>query len=76
MWPARAWQEAAAVDSVQPGDAAIHFKDILGNDPDKAKNRDANNNLIDGTGSEAFHIGLVNEVGFSGNKFTRLEIAR
>ncbi len=31
--------------------------------------------MIEGTGSEAFHIGLVNSRGYAGDNFTSLEIA-
>jgi hypothetical protein len=60
---------------VQPGDAAIFFKDVKDNNPDIAKQRDSGGNLIAGTGSEAFHIGVVNTVGFGGDNFTSLQFA-
>ncbi len=62
-------------ESVRPGDAAIFFKDIVNNNPDQKKERDSHGQLIEGTGSEAFHIGVVNAVGYSGG-FTKLQIAQ
>jgi hypothetical protein len=75
LWPdvmARRRQKASHVKS---GDAAIFFKDVKDNNPDIAKHRDSNGKLIEGTGSEAFHIGVVNSAGYAGDNFTSLEIA-
>ncbi len=59
----------------EAGDAAIFFKDVKNNNPDIQKQRDSSNNFIKDTGSEAFHIGLVNNIGTSGDAITMLEIA-
>ncbi len=75
LWPDVMSRRRQKVSDVKPGDAAIFFKDVKGDNPDIAKQRDAKNKLIEGTGSEAFHIGLVNSVGYAGDKFTSLEIA-
>ena len=63
------------VEDVKPGDAAVFFKDVKDNNPDVAKQRRADGSLIAGSGSEAFHIALVNRVGGGGGKFTLLEVA-
>ena len=75
IWPDVYDRRRQQASRVKVGDAAIFFKDIKDNNPDLAKKRDANHKLIEGTGSEAFHIGLVNSVGCSGEAFTTLEIA-
>jgi hypothetical protein len=75
LWPDVMSRRRQRPSDVKPGDAAIFFKDVIDNNPDIAKKRDKNNKLIEGTGSEAFHIGLVNNVGYAGDDFTSLEIA-
>ena len=75
LWPDVMSRRRQNVSAVQTGDAAIFFKDVKDNNPDIAKQRDSNNKLIAGTGSEAFHIGLVNKPGCAGDEFTSLEIA-
>jgi hypothetical protein len=75
LWPDVMARRRQNASEVKPGDAAIFFKDVKDNNPDTAKQRNAKGELIEGTGSEAFHIGLVNSVGYSGDKFTSLEIA-
>jgi len=72
-WPDVMQRRRSAASAVRPGDAAIFFKDIKGDNPDLAKQRDAKGNLIAGTGSEAFHIGLVNQVG--GSTAMKLDVA-
>lgn len=74
-WPDVIKRRRTATTAIQPGDAAIFFKDLKDDNPDIMKQRDASNKLIDGTGSEAFHIGLVNRVGASASDITMLEIA-
>lgn len=74
-WPDVMKRRRASAGSVQPGDAAIFFKDIKNDNPDLAKQRDSKGNLIAGTGSEAFHIGVVNQVGAGGGGFSKLEVA-
>ena len=61
-WPDVMKRRRSVASAVQPGDAAIFFKDMKGDNPDLAKQRDSKGNLIAGTGSEAFHIGLVNQM--------------
>jgi hypothetical protein len=75
LWPDVMSRRRQKVSDVKAGDAAIFFKDVKDNNPDIAKQRDANNKLIEGTGSEAFHIGLVNNAGYASDAFTSLEIA-
>ena len=75
LWPDVRARRRKSAGEISPGDAAIFFKDIKGDDPDIAKQRDGNGKLIEGTGSEAFHIGLVNGVSGGGDKITQLEIA-
>ena len=74
-WPDVLRRRRTAATGIQPGDAAVFFKDIKDDNPDIAKQRDKNNKLIQGTGSEAFHIGLVSRVSASANSITMLEIA-
>jgi hypothetical protein len=74
-WPDVLRRRRPAFTAIQEGDAAIFFKDVKDNNPDIAKQRDKNNKLIEGTGSEAFHIGVVNRVGASASAITMLEIA-
>jgi hypothetical protein len=74
-WPDVLRRRRTAATAIEPGDAAVFFKDIKDNNPDIAKQRDSNGKLIDGTGSEAFHIGVVNRVGASANTITMLEVA-
>lgn len=52
------------LESVRPGDAAIHFKDVVKNNPDIVK-QGTPGHYIAGTGSEAFHIGLVETISSS-----------
>jgi hypothetical protein len=75
IWPDVMSRRRQRASNVQPGDAAIFFKDVKDNNPDIVKQRDSAGRLIQGTGSEAFHIGLVNGVGYAGDDFTSLEIA-
>lgn len=75
IWPDIMSRRRQKASTVSVGDAAIFFKDVKDNNPDIAKQRDSNGKLIQGTGSEAFHIGLVNGVGYSGDDFTALGIA-
>jgi hypothetical protein len=75
LWPDVMSRRRQMAGHVKPGDAAIFFKDVKNNNPDIAKQRDSNGKLIAGTGSEAFHIGLVSQVGSDGGGFTSLEIA-
>ncbi|HMV40027.1 hypothetical protein [Plasticicumulans sp.] len=75
LWPDVRARRRKSAGEISPGDAAIFFKDIKGDDPDIAKQRDSSGTLIEGTGSEAFHIGLVNSVSGGGDKITQLEIA-
>jgi hypothetical protein len=48
---------------------------IVNSIPDIPKQKDSKGKFIEGTGSEAFHIGLVNSAGYGGDDFTSLEIA-
>lgn len=75
LWPDVMSRRRQKVSDVKVGDAAIFFKDVKDNNPDVAKQRDSTGKLIEGTGSEAFHIGLVSGVGYAGGQFTSLEIA-
>jgi hypothetical protein len=75
IWPDVMSRRRQTVSNVQPGDAAVFFRDVKDNNPDIAKQRDSAGNLIQGTGSEAFHIGVVNGVGWADSDFTSLEIA-
>jgi hypothetical protein len=75
IWSDAVRRRRVAATAIQPGDAAVFFKDIKDNNPDLAKQRDKSNKLIQGTGSEAFHIGLVNRISASANSITMLEIA-
>ncbi|WP_323047348.1 hypothetical protein [Paraburkholderia sp.] len=67
LWPDVMSRRRQNAENVSPGDAAIFFKDVKDNNPDIAKQR-AGGKLIEGTGSEAFHIGVVNNAGFSGKQ--------
>jgi hypothetical protein len=60
--------------AIQPGDAAIFFEDVKDNNPDIVAQKASNGNWIKGSGSKAFHIGLVNDIS-AGTAITRLEIA-
>ena len=64
-----------SASSIAVGDAAVFFKDMLNDNPDKAKSRDKGGNLIEGTGSEAFHIGVVSSIEVSGSDISSLSIA-
>lgn len=75
IWPGVKSRRRQKASDVRTGDAAIFFKDVKDNNPDLAKQRGSDGKLIAGTGSEAFHIGLVNTVGCGGDNFTSLEIA-
>jgi hypothetical protein len=75
FWNEDKTRRRTSVTAIDAGDAAIFFKDVKDNNPDIQKQRDSNKNLISGTGSEAFHIGLVNSIDTSGGTITRLEIA-
>jgi hypothetical protein len=75
IWPDVMSRRRRSASTVRPGDAAIFFKDLKDNNPDIAKQRDSSGALIAGTGSEAFHIGVVSTVGYAGDNFTSLEIA-
>lgn len=74
-WPDVLRRRRTAASAIEPGDAAIFFKDIKDNNPDIAKQRNAEGKLIAGTGSEAFHIGVVNRVSAAGNTISMLEVA-
>jgi hypothetical protein len=74
-WPDVLRRRRTAFTDIQEGDAAIFFKDVKDNNPDIAKQRDKNNKLIEGTGSEAFHIGVVNRIGASPSAISMLEVA-
>lgn len=74
-WPDVRKRRRKTPGEIRAGDAAIFFKDLINDDPDIAKKRDGNNKLIAGTGSEAFHIGLVNDVSAGGEHISMLEIA-
>jgi len=75
LWPNVMSRRRQKVSDVKPGDAAVFFKDVKDNNPDIAKQRDSKNKLIEGTGSEAFHIGVVNMVGYGVDEFTALQVA-
>ncbi|HVN01909.1 MAG TPA: hypothetical protein VMT68_17045 [Caulobacteraceae bacterium] len=75
QWSSAVARRRRSASAVSAGDAAIFFKDVKDNNPDIMKQRDSHGVFIQGTGSEAFHIGLVSNVGFSGDDFTSLEIA-
>ncbi len=75
LWPDVMSRRRQKVSDVKPGDAAIFFKDVKDNNPDIPKQKDSKGKFIEGTGSEAFHIGLVNSAGYAGDDFTSLEIA-
>jgi hypothetical protein len=47
------------ISQISAGDAIIFFRDVISDNPDVAKKRDTAGKLIQGTGSEAFHIGVV-----------------
>jgi len=74
-WPDVMTRRRASAAQVRPGDAAVFFKDIVDDNPDRAKQRDGSGKLIAGTGSEAFHIGVVQDVGAAGGSFTKLVVA-
>jgi hypothetical protein len=63
FWAATA-RRRPTLESISQGDAIIFFKDVVKNDPD-IKKQGTPGHYIDGTGSEAFHIGLVEEPGSS-----------
>jgi len=75
FWPDVMARRRASAAQVQAGDAAVFFKDIVDDNPDRAKQRDGRGNWIPGTGSEAFHIGVVQDVGSAGGSFTKLVLA-
>lgn len=75
LWPDAVRRRRTAATAIEAGDAAVFFRDVKDNNPDIAKQYDKNNKLIQGTGSEAFHIGLVNRVDASANSINLLEIA-
>jgi hypothetical protein len=75
LWPDIMSRRRQSASQITAGDAAIFFKDVKDNNPDIAKQRDGSGKLIAGTGSEAFHIGLVSQVGYGGENITTLEIA-
>jgi hypothetical protein len=47
---------------IKSGDAIIFFKDVKGDNPDDPKDRDATGKWIKDSGSEAYHIGIVDYV--------------
>jgi hypothetical protein len=57
------------------GDAAIFFTWIDDKNVDTRAKSDGQGGHIKGTGSKAFHIGLVNDIGVAGDNITKLEIA-
>jgi hypothetical protein len=74
IWGARD-RRRRSPSEVAIGDAAVFFKDLKDNNPDIAKQRDSTGHLIQGTGSEAFHIAVVNNCGYAGSNFTSLQVA-
>jgi hypothetical protein len=63
------------VSHVHPGDAAIFFEGVKDSNPDIAAIPDGHGGYKSGSGSKAFHIGLVNSVNYVDDQFTSLEIA-
>lgn len=62
MFPDVMSRRRQSLEGIEQGDAAIFFKDIKDNNPDVVK-KGTPGHYIDGTGSEAFHIGLVEGIG-------------
>ncbi|CDI04454.1 hypothetical protein BN873_980055 [Candidatus Competibacter denitrificans Run_A_D11] len=74
-WPDVIRRRRTDPTAIQPGDAAIFFEGVKGNNPDIMARKDSNGNWIKDSGSKAFHIGLVNDISASGTAITKLEIA-
>ena len=74
-WPDVIRRRRTAANAIQPGDAAIFFEGVKDNNPDIQARKDKDGNWIKGSGSKAFHIGLVNDVSASASAITKLEIA-
>jgi hypothetical protein len=74
-WPDAISRRRQEVFEVQPGDAAIFFSGVKDNNPDIAAVSDGHGGYVAGSGSKAFHIGVVNSVSYVDDQFTSLEIA-
>ena len=74
-WPDVLRRRRTDAGAIQPGDAAIFFKGVKDNNPDILAKKGSDGQWIEGSGSQAFHIGVVNNIGASGGAITMLEIA-
>lgn len=74
-WPDVIRRRRTDFAAIKPGDAAIFFSGVKDNNPDIQAKKGADGEWIAGSGSKAFHIGLVNAIGASSNSITSLEIA-
>src|SRR5260370_8736131 len=74
-WPDVIRRRRTDFAAIKPGDAAIFFSGVKDNNPDIQAKKGADGEWIAGSGSKAFHIGLVNAIGASSSSITSLEIA-
>jgi hypothetical protein len=74
-WPDVIRRRRTDFTAIKPGDAAIFFSGVKDNNPDIQAKKGADGEWIAGSGSKAFHIGLVNAIGASSSSITSLEIA-
>ena len=74
-WPDVIRRRRTDPTAIRPGDAAIFFQGVKDNNPDIMARTDSQGNWIEGSGSKAFHIGLVNDIGATGSAIGMLEIA-
>jgi hypothetical protein len=61
--------------AIQVGDAAVFFQDVKGNNPDLVATKKGDGSYDTTTGSQAFHIGLVESKSIRGDGTMTLEIA-
>jgi hypothetical protein len=74
-WPDVIRRRRTDFTAIKPGDAAIFFSGVKDNNPDIQAKKGPDGEWIAGSGSKAFHIGLVNAIGASSSSITSLEIA-
>jgi hypothetical protein len=75
IWPDARKRRRKEAGDIRVGDAAIFFTWIDDKNVDNPAKSDGHGGHIKGTGSKAFHIGLVNGIGLAGDNITKLEIA-
>jgi hypothetical protein len=74
-WPDVKRRRRTAATEIRIGDAMIFFEGIKDNNPDIPAQKGSDGNWIKGSGSKAFHIGLVNDISASGSVITKLVVA-